>query len=77
MQILFFYRGYQGRVPVSLEKTIDQSILDAWEGSKELGNCTATIEFAGRAYLQTHRPYLRYTYHELQFKGLATNTSEP
>ena len=52
MEIPFYYRGYQGRVRVAVEQTIDPSVLDAWEGSLDLANCTATIEFAGRGYLQ-------------------------
>ena len=52
MEIPFYYRGYHGQVRVAVEQTVDPSGLDAWEGSMDLANCTATIEFTGRGYLQ-------------------------
>ena len=52
MKFTFSYMGYEGRVVASVERTVDPVILGAWEGAKDLANCTATIEFAGRGYLQ-------------------------
>jgi len=52
MEITFKHQGYKGRVVASVERTVDPEILLADEGAIDLANCTATIEFAGRGYLQ-------------------------
>jgi hypothetical protein len=52
MEFPFSHLGYKGRVVASVERTVDPAILGAWEGAKDLANCTATIEFEGRGYLQ-------------------------
>jgi hypothetical protein len=52
MELTFSHLGYQGRVSVLVEKTVDPAILGAWEGAQDLANCTATIDFDGHGYLQ-------------------------
>ena len=52
MEFTFTHMGYQGRVMAWVERTLDPALLGAWEGAKDLANCTATIEFDGRGYLQ-------------------------
>ena len=52
MEIKFNHAGYNGRVLVSVEKTLKPSILGAPESAIDLANCTATVEFDGRGYLQ-------------------------
>ena len=52
MEFTFHHLGYQGRVVAFIERTVDPALLGAWEGAKDLANCTATIEFEGRGYLQ-------------------------
>ena len=52
MEITFSYLGYTGRVVAFVERTADPVRWGAWEGAKDLANCTATIEFDGRGYLQ-------------------------
>ena len=52
MEFTFTHLGYQGRVMAWVERTLDPALLGAWEGAKDLANCTATIEFDGRGYLQ-------------------------
>ena len=52
MEITFRHLGHQGRVVVSVERTVDPEILGAHAGAVDLANCTATIEFEGRGYLQ-------------------------
>jgi hypothetical protein len=52
MEFTFHYLGYQGRVVAFTERTVDPAVVGAWEGAKDLANCTATIEFEGRGYLQ-------------------------
>jgi hypothetical protein len=52
MEIPFKHQGYKGRVTAFVERTVDPASLGAWEGAKDLANCTATIEFDGRGYLQ-------------------------
>jgi hypothetical protein len=52
MEIPFIHHGHKGRVVVSVERTVDPAILGAHEGAVDLANCTATIEFAGRGYVQ-------------------------
>lgn len=52
MEFKFHHLGYQGRVVAFIERTVDPATLGAWEGAKDLANCTATIEFEGRGYLQ-------------------------
>ena len=52
MEIPFSYQGYEGRVALSVEKTWQPALLGARDGSMDLANCTATLEFAGRGYWQ-------------------------
>jgi hypothetical protein len=52
MEIPFRYKGHNGRVIVSAGQTLEPAILGAREGATNLANCIATIEFAGRGYLQ-------------------------
>jgi hypothetical protein len=52
MEINFSYQGNKGRVVISVEKTLEPAILGARDGAFNLANCTATVEFAGRGYLQ-------------------------
>ncbi len=52
MKIHFSYQNYDGRVMVTVEKTLSPAMLGAHEGAINLANCTATIEYAGRGYLQ-------------------------
>lgn len=52
MEIPFRYQGYEGRVMVALEKTLETNILGARDGAIDLANCRATMEFGGRGYLQ-------------------------
>jgi hypothetical protein len=52
MEINFSYQGNKGRVIVSVEETLEPAILGAREGAFNLPNCRATVEFAGRGYLQ-------------------------
>ena len=52
MEFIFSHLGYKGRVVAFVERTEDPAILGAWEGAQDLANCTATIEFDGRGYLQ-------------------------
>jgi len=52
MEIPFSYQSYDGRVMVSIEKTHEPAILGAHDGALNLATCTATIEYAGRGYLQ-------------------------
>ena len=52
MEIPFMHKGYKGRVTAFVERTTDPAIWGAWQGAKDLANCTATIEFDGRGYLQ-------------------------
>jgi hypothetical protein len=50
MEILFTHQGHHGRILVSVTKTTLPDDLGAREGSIDLANCTAIIEFAGRGY---------------------------
>ena len=43
MEIPFSYQGYEGRVVVSVEKTLQPALLGARDGSMDLANCTATM----------------------------------
>ena len=52
MEIPFSYQNYDGRVVVSLEKTLSPATLGARDGAMNLANCTATVEYSGRGYLQ-------------------------
>jgi len=52
VEIPFRYRGHEGRIVVSVEKTQSPATLGARDGARDLANCTATIEYAGRGYLQ-------------------------
>lgn len=52
MEITFVHAGYKGRVLVSVEQTLTASILGAPDSAIDLANCTATVEFEGRGYLQ-------------------------
>jgi hypothetical protein len=52
MEIAFTYQGHRGHVFVSVATTTVPSVLGARDGAIGLANCTATIEFAGRGYLQ-------------------------
>jgi hypothetical protein len=52
MEFTFSYLGYKGRVVAFVERTVDPAMVGAHEGAIDLANCTATIEFAGRGYLQ-------------------------
>ena len=52
MELNFSYQGNNGRVVVSVEKTLELVVLGARDGAVNLANCTATVEFAGRGYLQ-------------------------
>lgn len=52
MEINFSYQGNKGRVVISVEKTLEPGILGARDGAVNLANCTATVEFVGRGYLQ-------------------------
>lgn len=52
MEFTFTYLGYKGRVVAFIERTMDPALLGAWDGAKDFANCTATIEFDGRGYLQ-------------------------
>jgi hypothetical protein len=52
MEIPFTYQGYGGRVVAFVKRTTDPALQGAWDGAKDLANCTATIEFEGRGYLQ-------------------------
>jgi len=52
MDFMFKHLGYKGRVVAFIERTTDPVIWAGGEGAKDLANCTATIEFDGRGYLQ-------------------------
>jgi len=52
MEITFSHNGHQGRVVVSIERTVVPATFGAREGAIGLARCTATIEYAGRGYLQ-------------------------
>jgi hypothetical protein len=52
MEFTFTHLGYKGRVVAFIERTVDPAAIGAWDGAKDLANCTATIEFEGRGYLQ-------------------------
>jgi hypothetical protein len=52
MEINFSYQGNKGRVVVSVGRTLEPAILGARDGSFNLPNCGAIVEFAGRGYLQ-------------------------
>jgi len=52
MEVTFSHLGYKGRVVASVERTVDPASLGAHAGAVDLANCRATIEFAGRGYLQ-------------------------
>jgi hypothetical protein len=52
MELPFTQQGHRGRVVVSVATTLVPAALGAREGAIDLANCTATIEFAGRGYLQ-------------------------
>jgi len=52
MEINFSYQGNKGRVVVSVEETLEPAILGARDSAFHLPNCRATVEFAGRGYLQ-------------------------
>ena len=52
MEILFIHQDLNGRVIVSVEKTVEPADLGARDGAVDLANCTATIEYAGRGYQQ-------------------------
>jgi hypothetical protein len=52
MKISFTHQGHVGRVTVSVATTSVPAVLGAREGAIDLANCTATIKFAGRGYLQ-------------------------
>ena len=52
MEISFTHHGHHGRVIVSVATTSEPAVLGARDGAIGLANCTATIEFAGRGYLQ-------------------------
>jgi hypothetical protein len=52
MELPFRYQNYDGRVVVSLEKTLSPATLGARDGALNLANCTATVEYTGRGYLQ-------------------------
>jgi len=52
MVISFTHHGHHGRVIVSVATTSEPAVLGARDGAIGLANCTATIEFAGRGYLQ-------------------------
>ena len=48
----FTLYGQPGRVNVSVAPTLAPEILGARQGALDLANCTATVEFSGRGYLQ-------------------------
>ncbi len=52
MEFTFSHQGHKGRVVVSVERTLAPEIPGARDGAIGLANCTATIEYAGRGYLQ-------------------------
>jgi hypothetical protein len=52
MELSFTHHGHRGRVIVSVATTSDPAVLGQREGAIGLANCTATVEFAGRGYLQ-------------------------
>jgi len=52
MQINFSYQGNNGHVSVLAEETLEPVVLGARDGAVNLANCTATVEYAGRGYLQ-------------------------
>ncbi len=52
MELSFTLYGQRGRVIVSVAPTLAPEILGARKGALDLANCTATIEFSGRGYLQ-------------------------
>jgi hypothetical protein len=52
MELSFTLYGQRGRVIVSAARTLAPEILGAHKGALDLANCTATVEFSGRGYLQ-------------------------
>jgi hypothetical protein len=52
MELSFTHHGHRGRVIVSVATTSEPAILGARDGAIGLANCTATVAFAGRGYLQ-------------------------
>ena len=52
MEIPFRYLDHEGRLIVSVETTLEPSMLGARDGAMNLANCRATIDFSGKGYLQ-------------------------
>ena len=52
MEISFRYQEHDGRVAVSVERTLVPASLGARDGAINLANCKATIEYAGQGYKQ-------------------------
>ena len=52
MEISFRYQEHDGRVAVSVERTLVPASLGARDGAINLANCIATIEYAGQGYKQ-------------------------
>ena len=52
MELSFTHHGHRGRVIVSVATTSEPAVLGARDGAIGLANCTATVAFAGRGYLQ-------------------------
>lgn len=52
MELPFTHLGHEGRVLVSVATTVVPTALGARDGAIDLANCTATVEYAGRGYLQ-------------------------
>jgi hypothetical protein len=51
MELPFIHQGFQGRVFITQETTLEPARLGAREHAASLANCKATIEFAGDGYL--------------------------
>lgn len=51
MEILFSHQGYQGRVLVTVERTLSPATLGVGENALGLAHCKATIDFPAGGYL--------------------------
>jgi hypothetical protein len=61
MELPFTHQNHQGRVIVTLEKTLEPADLGARKGAVGLANCRATIEFDVNGYLALGWIQLRST----------------
>ncbi len=70
----FTHHGHRGRVIVSVATTSEPAVLGAISGAIGLANCTATVAFAGRGYLQLLGwvQLVRYSDNAFHFMGASS-----